>query len=137
MLFLLKFKEAIDEEKFFASVYKKGNLKDALVVTKAFLKNFKLFCMDTYGEELHDALTQSKTEERDNKVFNFLNDFIDCMYVDHPKVLWKRSPVQKKGSILKKKSVKSMCDYISFARKYMKRYYSLNIDNDDYIPTNC
>ena len=77
-------------------MYKKGNSKDALGVAKASLKNFKLFCKDTYGEELHDTPTQLKTEERDGKVFNFLNDFIDWMSIDPPEVLWKQSDPEKR-----------------------------------------
>ena len=128
----MKFKETITEEKFFDLVYKKGQSKDAMGVAKSAVSNFKMFYKDAFDEEAADVLTQLKAEESDGKIFNLLNDFIDWMGDDHPDILWKRSVAQKKGTPLKAKSTKTIKDYMSYVRKYMKKCYSLKADNDDF-----
>ena len=132
MVSLLKFKETITEQKFFDLVYKKGESKDAMGVAKSAVSNFKMFCKDMFNEEAADVLTQLKAEESDGKIFNLLNDFIDWMGQEHPNILWKRSVSQKKGTPLKAKSTKTIKDYMSYVRKYMKKCYSLKVDNDDF-----
>lgn len=128
----MKFNDTISEDKFFRMVYKKGESKDALGVAKAAISNFKMFCKDTFGEDTEDVLKQLKAEESEGKIFNMLNDFVDWLAEDHPDILWKRSPLQKKGTPLKAKATKSIKDYMSFVRKYMKRCHALKVDDDDF-----
>ena len=116
----MKFKDTIDDDKFYEMVFKKGKSLDSLGVAKATVTNLGLFCRDAFGDDTNAVLTQLKKEESSAKILNFLNDFIDWLNEDHPDVLWKRTPTQKKATPVKAKSIKTIRDYMSFAKKYLK-----------------
>ena len=121
----------LSEEQYFRKVLKKGDSPDSVGVAKSAVSNFKYFSSDVYDADSDELLRQLAKENNTDKVMIVMNSFIDWMGQDHPNILWKRLPTQK-GSILKKKSSKSIKDYMSFIKKYIKLCYGIRVYEDDW-----
>ena len=128
--------DTFSEEQFFEKVFKKGKSKDSVGVAKASVSNLKHYCKDVYSLELNQVLTELKDDldktRNPGRVLKFVHDFILWLEHDHPNIMWKRTPSNKKGSPLKKKSAKTISDYIPFVKKYLKLCYGIRINDDDW-----
>jgi len=100
------------------------------------LNDLDRFCDHKYGKKTNDVVIDIK-KDLDNTndpgyALKFLQDYIDWLEVDHPDILIKWNPNQKKGRSIKKKTPLAIHNYVSRARKYLKMCGGIRIDDGDY-----
>ena len=115
--------QLLTREEFFLKSYKKGNSKGYENLTRSVITDVDRFCEKQYSKKTDDVVIDLKKDLDDTNdsglALKFLQDYIDWLDVDHPDVLIKWNPHQKKGRPLKKKTPLAIRNYVSRVKKFL------------------
>jgi len=126
----------LTREEFIEKAFKKGKSRGFEQFTSSMLRDLDRFCDHKYSKKTDEIIIDIKKDLDDTNdpgfALKFLQDYIDWLEVDHPEIIIKWNPNQKKGRPLKKKTTLAIHNYVSRARKYLKMCGGIRIDDSDY-----